>query len=420
MRRALLRAAPILVGLLVLAWIWGLFGGGGQPAQQPPEAVATGTTKADAYLDRVAERLASPGLSIDPAVLSSGRIRPESFARLDARVRDAAPDLWVYVLPARKLRADDPVPGLPPRENLAYSPSEVVEQLHDRVDVSGVYAVLVDARTTDAGRGFAAQRYGGDAFDVDGAVEHALGCCADDNGRLLAQFTDRVGRPAGGLGDIALRVAGVLAVLAVLAALVAAYLRYRRRRRGQEADLGVLREVLLGEVMEVDERCQAVGERVDETWAFRDRLRRVEAQVDTAFTGATALLDPVQANAVLAALARARDELAGIEALERGEDPPHPGPPCFTDPRHGPATTSIGFTPTGAAEVSVQVCARCAEDGPPAVRKLPYEGTEVPFWTAGDLGRRYVEGYWHEREFPLPEVESARRDRRAATGQVPH
>ncbi|MEZ5098097.1 MAG: hypothetical protein R2731_19690, partial [Nocardioides sp.] len=400
----------ILLGLVVLVAIWGGFGGDEPPTSgKRSDVAAEGTDKADAYLDTVARRLASPGLSIDPAVLKSGRMAPESFAPLDARVRAREAQVRLYVLPASKVRADKPVPGLPRRENLAYTPGELVAELHDRVNAPGVYAVLLDAGSVDGGRGFAATQYGdGPSYDVQGAVEHALNCCARDDRRLLSAFTDRVDRPAGGLGRIALKAIGVLAALAVLVAAAAAYRRRQGHHRHELEDLGAMREVLVTEAVELDAEAQAISDREDASWVTTDRMRRLKAEVGAAFAGATGLTEPGQADAVIAAIARAREQLAGIEALDRGEEPPRPGPPCFADPRHGPATAHTRFTPTGGSELSVPVCAACAAVGAPLVRKLPFEGVEVPYWTAGDLGRRYVDGYWREHPFPLPEVEDMR------------
>lgn len=410
MTRTLLRAAPILLGLVMLAAIWGGVGDDEPPRSgKESDVAAAGTARADDYLDAVATRLASPGLSIDPAVLTSGRMSAESFAPLDARVREARAEVRLYVLPAAKLRADEPVPGLPRRENLAYTPQELVDALHDRVAAPGVYAVLLDARSVDGGRGFAAAQYGGGpSYDVHAAVDHALSCCARDNRRLVQAFASRVDRPAGGLGGIALKAVGGVAVLGALVAGVVAYRRRQGRHLHEQEDLGTLREVLLAEAVEVTTDAQRLGDPDDSSWVSAARLGRLGADVDAAFTGATTLTSVEQAADVLAAIAQARRDLAGIRAQDAGEDPLPPGPPCFTDPRHGPATTTTRFTPTGGGPVPVPVCAACAAAAAPVVRKLPFQGAEVPYWTAGGLGLRYVDGYWGTHAFPLPEVEEAR------------
>ena len=102
----------------------------------------TDTTRADAYLNGLAVKLAQPGLWVDPAVLAGGELTADEASRLDAVAADTAGPVRVAVIPADAVREGD---GSSAGGDLAYADDELVAQLYDRVGVDGTYAILVDA-----------------------------------------------------------------------------------------------------------------------------------------------------------------------------------------------------------------------------------------------------------------------------------
>ncbi|MFE2351852.1 hypothetical protein [Kitasatospora cineracea] len=80
--------------------------------------------------------------------------------------------------------------------------------------------------------------------------------------------------------------------------------------------------------------------------------------------------DRADAEDVVRALAKGRHALARAEARRAGRPVPDQRPPCFFDPRHGPATTEFPWSPPDGVTRPVPVCAadaaRLSDGLPPA------------------------------------------------------
>lgn len=85
----------------------------------------------------------------------------------------------------------------------------------------------------------------------------------------------------------------------------------------------------------------------------------------------------------------ARYHRACVLALRDGEELPTRREPCFFDPRHGPSTTDVLWTPPGGVERTVAVCAsdarRLAGDEAPEVRLVRVGSRYVPWHEVGSL-----------------------------------
>ena len=71
----------------------------------------------------------------------------------------------------------------------------------------------------------------------------------------------------------------------------------------------------------------------------------------------------------------------------RGETPPERRPPCFFDPRHGPSSRDVAWSPPYGEERDVPACeadAQRVERGEePQPREVERHGERVPYWQAG-------------------------------------
>lgn len=89
-------------------------------------------------------------------------------------------------------------------------------------------------------------------------------------------------------------------------------------------------------------------------------------------------------------LQAARWELAAVRALEAGEQLPERRSPCFFNPQHGPAVTSLEWAPAGGTPRRVEVCRndelRLETGADPDHREVRVGDRFVPWWQADAAG----------------------------------
>lgn len=175
----------------------------------------------------------------------------------------------------------------------------------------------------------------------------------------------------------------------------------RRREAEQQAALDKLRVV-------VDEDITAFGEELDRLdfhpgEAGADDAMRVdyESALD-AYEKAKRLMDsarkPEDVKAVTQALADGRFSLTQLAARREHQPLPERRPPCFFDPRHGPAVADETWTPPGGSAREVPVCAadrtRLSEGRDPVIREVDTEYGRRPYWDAGPAYGPWAGGYF--------------------------
>jgi hypothetical protein len=107
------------------------------------------------------------------------------------------------------------------------------------------------------------------------------------------------------------------------------------------------------------------------------------------------------------ALERVRYELSVIRGLLDGVEAPARTPPCLFDPRHGPSTVEVEWSPgeTGAGDRGcrgdarpVPACAadahRLAEGSVPEVRNVSVGGRSTPYWDVPVVYGPLLVGYY--------------------------
>lgn len=355
---------------------------------------AEAATPPDTYMNQVADRLAEPGVWVDPAV---SELTSSEKAKLDQAAKNADAPIRIAVIPAQAINTGGPNSRV---VRLAWTGEELADQLYDRVGVEGVYAVLVDATSQSKGRGFhAVQRADrGPTYQVGKAVDQAVDCCAPEYDEMLTRFIDvaqEVDRPF--VVDAAPYAGGAAGLIGLWWGVTTLGAR-RAKRADEKVHLEVTRPLLNEEIIALSQQVSGLPTTTDPQQSklskdvldavekARHRLDEAEGDADT--------------EAVATLLGSARYGLVCLAALQAGKPMPEPTPPCFFDPRHGPSTASADWKPEGGTERSVQVCetcaARVAANEEPDVRMVTLRNVPRPYWILGEELASYIDGYWSQ------------------------
>lgn len=367
------------------------------PFRYTPPDIAGDRKRAEAeagrYLDKVAAALGDTGVWVDPGVK---KLTATETAELNRAAKAAAAPMRIAVIRAEAI--DTAPSSISSYTRLAWEGEEIADQLYDRVGVEGVYAVLVDARSESAGRGFhAVQRADkGPTYHVGDAVDEAVDCCAPDYEEMLERFIQRgqeIDKPfyidaapwAGGIAGLG----GLWWGVTTLGA-------RRARRKEEQEHLEISKPLLNEEIIALSQQVSALPttsdpqqsklskDVLDTVEKARHRLDEAKGDADT--------------EAVATLLGSARYGLLCLDAVRAGKPMPEPTAPCFFDPRHGPSTGSANWTPEGGRERAVDMCdacaARLAADQQPDIRMVTVRDRARPYWTLGEELASYMDGYW--------------------------
>jgi hypothetical protein len=362
MRRVLL-LAPLLLLLLL-------------PAQ----------ARAGELIDRAVEGLRSDNVYVDPEAdptLSAA----EADALRDRIVEQRAGPMYVVVAPAE-------IAG-----EAGGDPARALGRIGEAVDRGATY-VIVAGRTIRALSGVL------DRGEAGELAAEAIDGNGGDLSAILLDFTDRVGeaRTGGGGGDGDGDGAGTggLVLLGLLGAGGAALLVGRRRRHARDA----------AEFEEAKRNAR------DDLVALGDDIRELdidvqmpnvdpEAKADydhavARYTEAEDLWERARTPGDLAPVGSALEEgrwaMASAKARFSGETPPERRPPCFFDPRHGPSSRDVLWSPPYGEERPVPACeadAQRVERGDePQAREVEWAGRRVPYWQAGPAYAPFAGGFF--------------------------
>ena len=350
---------------------------------------------AETYLDGVAAKLGDPGIWVDSSVT---KLSASEVSELDQAVKSAAAPMRIAVIPASAI--DIAPKSYSSRVKLAWSGEEIASQLYDRVGVEGVYAVLVDASSESKGRGFHAVQHAdkGPTYHVGDAVDEAVDCCAPDYDGILTRFVQRaqvIDKPF--YVDAAPYAGGVAGVVFLWWGGTTLAAR-RARRSDEKKHLEISAPMLNEEVIALSQQVSSLPTTSDpqQSKLSKDVLDTVEK--------ARHRLDEAKGDedteAVATLLGSARYGLVCLDAVRAGKPMPEPTPPCFFDPRHGPSTSAVQWTPEGGSERQVQACAACAArvaaQEEPDIRMVMLRDRQRPYWTLGEELASYMDGYWSQ------------------------
>ncbi|MFJ5654975.1 hypothetical protein ACIQD5_16775 [Streptomyces microflavus] len=383
MRKRLFPA--LLAGLLLIITAAAL-------ALTSPASAAPAATITDA-----AQALREDPVYVDPGARDQLSVADEKA--LEATIQNADKPVFIAVLPATE----------------AFPEEGLLQTLRNDTGITGVYAIRL-----------------GDGFDA-GADPQVMPTRAVDNltasvknpatdtdaSAQLNAFADRAVEQArgtapaswsgggGAADDTGAPVSGLITLGALVAAGGAgafALSRRNKRRKAEEerAALDKLRVV-------VDEDITAYGETLerldfhpaepgaDDT--MRGDYERALDSYESAKTRMEKAEHPSDVRGVTQSLEDGRYSLAVLEARRTGTAIPARRPPCFFDPRHGPAVTDVLWTPSGGASREVPVCgadeARLSRGEDPMSRTVDVgDGNRRPYWEAGPAYGPWVGGYF--------------------------
>ena len=251
-----------------------------------------------------------------------------------------------------------------------------------------------------------------------GFPEGALGRAAhnaraDSSGDLAVLISDFVTRtedlaaggtgvPTGDTGTAPTGGSGYLPLGILLAAGGGGFLLYRRHKRQRElAELEQVRGALDEDITAYGEELTALDLDVssdsipDEAQAEYSRALDLYEHAKSAAARAE---QPGHLRPVTAALEQGRWLLACAQARVNGETVPERRPPCFFDPRHGPAVADVSWTPPGGVPREVPACqadrVRLSEGQAPDARMVTVNGEARPYWEAGPAYSAWAAGYY--------------------------
>jgi hypothetical protein len=361
------------------------------------------------YVDDAAAGLRADGVYVDPG--ATAIVSEQDAARLQGMVAEAGTPIYIAVLPAAARREEGD------------STRMLAQAIARRVEQKGTYMVI-------AGDQWAAGNIGGTLPDGRAA---ALGTAAfRDNGSdaaaAMEQWVQGVAAAAreggqaqpgdaaqggqvepvaggdtgdgrGGAGGTILGVAVATLLLVGGGALI---FGSRRRRRERERELAEVKNVAQEDLVALGEDIRALD--IDTSMPGADpEAGRHHADAVDAYQRAARILDraarPEDLAGMSAALEAGRFSMASARAILEGRPPPERRPPCFFDPRHGPSTEDVEWTPPGGIPRTVPACAADAQrlrDGvePDSRQILTGAGGRVPYYNAPGQYAPFMGGYF--------------------------
>ena len=203
-----------------------------------------------------------------------------------------------------------------------------------------------------------------------------------------------------------------------------------RARREREAAHLVEREAFRAARRLAREDVLVLGEQVAALEVPRDADRHLRDHHHSALDGydaAQRLLDAADSVADVEALdetlQRARWDLAAVRALAAGEPLPERRGPCFFNPQHGPAVTTLDWTPRGGTTRTIEVCRndelRLETGADPEHREIRVGDRVVPWWQASASGAPWTaETSTRQHHGALVEAAMAEARLRSGLGQI--
>jgi hypothetical protein len=340
--------------------------------------------QAGELIDRAVDGLRSNNVYVDPD--ADPTLSDAQADGLRNRIADErAGPMYVVVAP-QQIRAE-----------AGGDPAAALREIGETLGRPGTY-VLVAGRTI---RALASDDIlpSGEAGDLASEAIEAQG---PDLDAILLDFTDRVGEARSGDGDGGGSAAGGLILVGLLGAGGAALLVGRRRKRAREAvEFEEAKRNARDDLVALGDDIRAL----DLDAEMPDADPQAKADYDHAvarYTEAEERWELSRRPAELAPVAEALEEgrwaMASAKARFAGEEPPERRPPCFFDPRHGPSSRDVMWSPPYGEEREVPACEadaqRIERGDDPQAREVEWGGQRVPYWQAGPAYAPFAGGFF--------------------------
>jgi hypothetical protein len=343
----------------------------------------------DRLLGTAAQALAGDPVYVHPD--ASPKLTDAQAEELRQRItdKDAGP-MYVAFLPASVVREGGGSVG------------GALSALQQQVGRPGTY-VLVAGRTfragsTDLREGATAQ-----------AATDALKAHPGDIDAILLDLTDRIGdlragrEPAGDSGGGSVPGFVPFAFLALVVGGIGLLVttRTRKLRREQAQQFAEVHDSVRDDVIELGDEIRALDLDVQVPGMPEEAKADYETALG-AYERASAAVDraraPHELEPVGAAVEEGRYAMASARARLEGKQPPERTPPCFFDPRHGPSSREVEWSPPYGSPRMVPACEADAQrvdrGEDPDPRQITLGGRQVPYWNAGPAYAPYMGGFY--------------------------
>jgi hypothetical protein len=282
--------------------------------------------------------------------------------------------------------------------------NELVREIGTTLRRPGTYVVLAGRQLRAASTLLASGEAGRLAREaIDAQRREGSGAVLTDLVHRVAQARDaNSGKDGGGSGSGSggYGALGVLGLL-VVGGGVFAFARSRRRRRELAAQVAQLRRVSRDDLVSLGDEVRAVDVDVEmpgASPAAREDLGRALACYEKAEQRLAAARTVEDFGPVTSACEEGRYWMAAVRAQLAGKAPPERRPPCFFDPRHGPSTRDVEWSPDGGAARPVPACEADAQrieaGGDPHAREIVLNGRSMPYWNAPGYFGPWAGGYF--------------------------
>jgi hypothetical protein len=339
--------------------------------------------EAGPIIDRAVAALHTDPVYVDPAAELAPSMADQIRLRKKIDGAGAGP-VYIAILPnAAELEAGG-------------SPDGVLRAIHAGLGLKGTYAAVIGTHFRAGSDGVLPQGVAGRLATEALDAQRGAGVTA-----TLVDFVDRVaaGRHGGGGGGGQPSGGGGV-VIALLIAAAVAFLLFRgmRKRNRSRAELGEVKAAAHEDLIALADDVQKLEQPVESNPQAKQEYTKALESYDEASGSYDRATQPRQLEAVATALEEGRWHMSAAQALLAGHTPPARRPPCFFDPRHGPSTRDVEWTPPGGTPRKVPACeadALAVEAGAqPASRQVTTGGRSVPYWRAPPYFGPWAGGYF--------------------------
>jgi hypothetical protein len=361
------------------------------------------------YVDAAAAGLRGDPVYVDPG--ATAIVSEQDAGRLRGSVAEAGTPVFIAVLPAaaRQEAGDSTVMLAQKIAQGVGQPGAYMVVAGDQWAAGDVGGTLPDGRATALGtEAFDANR--GDATAALEQWVQGVSAAAREGGQAQPGGAAQGGQvepvgggdTGGGRGGATGTILGVAVVTLLLVGGGALVFGARRRRRERERELAEVKTVAQEDLIALGEDIRALD--IDTSMPGTDpEAIRHHAEAVDAYQRAARILDratrPQDLAGMSAALEAGRFSMTSARAILEGRPPPERRPPCFFDPRHGPSTQDVEWTPPGGIPRTVPACAADAQrvrDGvePESRQVLTGAGGRVPYYNAPGNYAPFLGGYF--------------------------
>jgi hypothetical protein len=340
-----------------------------------------------------ADAVQSDPVYVDPDAEEALSEAEQQELRDRIQERDAGP-MYIAVLPGSALNAT------------GGDADQAVAEFGRAVERPGTY-VVVAGNTFRAG-----------STDVEAGVTPDAARAAIEGGNgdlqvILLDFIDRMGAARAGDVDAATEGApgedgggggggGALLLVGALAVGGGVFVLNRRKRgRAQRAQFEEARENVRDDLVALGDDIRALDidvELPNTPQPVKDDYHVAVAAYERAENTWERARTPEDLAPVGEALEEGRWAMASAKARMEGREPPERRPPCFFDPRHGPSSRDVEWSPPYGEPRLVPACeadAQRVERGDdPQAREIVVGGQRTPYWNAGPMYAPYAGGFF--------------------------